>query len=123
MLSNHYHRTQRIGGLIHQELSSIFQCCISDPRLRALNITYVRISRDLGYADVGITRLISQGNDAEILKALKKASKRLRYLLAQRVNLRVTPMLRFHFDQFIVKSAALHAQIDQLMIDHEATTL
>lgn len=91
-------RIQRIAGRISQELSVILVQEINDPRLAGVFITDVTVDRELAYADVYISALEGKERSAEALKGLEHASPFLRRTLADRIELRVFPRLRFHWD-------------------------
>jgi len=71
---------------------------VSDPRLEGIFITDVRVDRELTYADIYVSAVEGQTRSDEILQGLEHASGFLRSELAQRIELRVFPKLRFHWD-------------------------
>jgi ribosome-binding factor A len=91
-------RTQRIADRIHQELSEMMLQNVVDPRLRGISITGVKVDRELSYADVYYSAIEGSQRSPEILAALNHAAGFLRSELARRVELRVFPVLRFHWD-------------------------
>ena len=91
-------RIQRIADRIRQELSEILIREISDPRLRQIFITDVRVDRELAYADVYVSAVEGVARSIEILQGLKHASGFLRHELTASVELRTFPQLRFHWD-------------------------
>ncbi|HNT53079.1 MAG TPA: 30S ribosome-binding factor RbfA [Anaerolineaceae bacterium] len=92
-------RLQRIADRIRQELSEMLVMSnVRDPRLTGIFITDVKVDRELAYADVYASAVEGQERAAEILAGLNSASGFLRRQLAERVELRVFPRLRFHWD-------------------------
>jgi ribosome-binding factor A len=91
-------RLQRIADRIRQELSEMLIREISDPRLELIYVTDVKVDRELTYADVFVSALEGHDRSAEILAGLESASGFIRRALAGRVDLRVFPRLRFHWD-------------------------
>lgn len=71
---------------------------ISDPRLEQIFITDVKVDRELAYADIYVSAVEGAGRSSDILKGLESASGFIRRTLAGRVDLRVFPRLRFHWD-------------------------
>ncbi|MBV6394510.1 MAG: Ribosome-binding factor A [Anaerolineales bacterium] len=71
---------------------------ISDPRLDLIYVTDVKVDRELAYADVFVSAVEGHERRAEILSGLESASGFIRRTLAGRVDLRVFPRLRFHWD-------------------------
>lgn len=95
-----YDRTQRVGDLIQQTLAQILLQDMSDDRFRFVTITGVSVSRDLSYAKIFVSVLLDEAADIkEIVADLNRAAKPLRYQLAQQVDLRIVPELRFVYDE------------------------
>jgi ribosome-binding factor A len=91
-------RLQRIADRIQKELSEMLIREVSDPRLRQIYITDVTVDRELAYANVYISAVEGFARSAEILEGLKHACGYLRHELAGRIELRLIPQLRFHWD-------------------------
>jgi ribosome-binding factor A len=91
-------RLQRIADRIREELSGLLIKEINDPRLHQVFVTDVRVDRELSFADVYVSAIEGQGRSAEVLEGLKSAAGFLRHSLAERVDLRAFPILRFHWD-------------------------
>ncbi len=91
-------RLQRIADRIRQELSEMLVREISDPRLDLIYVTDVKVDKELAYADIFVSAIEGHDRSKEILAGLESASGFLRRTLAGRVDLRVFPRLRFHWD-------------------------
>lgn len=91
-------RIERIEDRFRQELSDLLLREISDPRLRQIFITDVRVDRELAFADIYVSAVEGTARSAEILEGLESASGFLRRSLAARIELRAMPRLRFHWD-------------------------
>lgn len=116
-MARDYSRTQRIADQLQRELAQLIQFEIKDPRLGMVTVSYVKVSKDLGYADVYITVLPLNGKDeaeaiVDSLKVLNSAAGFLRGELSRGVKLRVMPQLRFHFDETIERGRHLHHLIE-----------
>lgn len=96
-------RGKRVAEDIRMHLAHILSAEVADPRLTNLVITTVKLSADLGLADVSV-RAITRGtqatprDQAAIERALASAAGRLRHLLGARLNMKRNPTLRFHYD-------------------------
>jgi ribosome-binding factor A len=97
-------RMQRISDRIRQELSESLIREISDPRLDNVYITDVKVDRELAFADIYYSAVEGHERAAEIQKGFDHASGFMRHLLAERIELRVFPRLRFHWDPTPEKS-------------------
>ena len=91
-------RLQKIADRIREEISNILIKEISDPRLRQVYVTDVRVDRELSYADVYVSAVEGKSRSAEVVEGMESASGYLRRTLSARVELRSFPRLRFHWD-------------------------
>jgi ribosome-binding factor A len=91
-------RLQRIADRIREELSEMLIREISDPRLKLIYVTDVKIDRELAYADIFVSAVEGVSRSRDVLAGLESASGFIRRTLASRVELRAFPHLRFHWD-------------------------
>src|SRR3990167_6376715 len=94
-------RTLRVGGLIQEILAPLLQQYHKDhPNLPFVTITGVTVSRDLAYANVHVSILT---NDRKVINhtiiQLNDEAKNFRFNLAKELRLRITPHVRFIFDE------------------------
>ena len=105
-------RTKRIADRIRQLLSEmLINGKISDPRLASVFITDVTVDRELSFAKIFVSSLEGKSQSGEILAGLEHASGYLRSSLAQEIDLRSFPMLRFYWDETPERAD----RIDQLL--------
>jgi len=71
---------------------------ISDPRLKQIYITDVKVDKELAYADIYVSAVEGVSRSKDVLAGLESASGFVRRALASRVDLRAFPRLRFHWD-------------------------
>lgn len=91
-------RIKRIEDRIQQELSELLIREVSDPRLKQIFVTGVKVDRELAYAEVYVSAVEGASRSEEVLAGLESASGFLRRALSARVELRAFPKLRFHWD-------------------------
>ena len=91
-------RLQRIADRIRQELSEMLIREISDPRLKQIYVTDVKVDKELAFADIFVSAVEGVSRSADVLAGLESASGFIRKNLAARVELRTFPRLRFHWD-------------------------
>jgi ribosome-binding factor A len=113
-----FSRLDRIADQIQKDLSLIIQRELKDPRLGMVTINAVKVSKDLGYADVYFTVLnVNDVNDesaiSQALQILKEASGFLRSELSHAINLRAMPQLRFHYDYSIIQAQRISGLINK----------
>jgi ribosome-binding factor A len=91
-------RAGRIARRILETLSELLLFEVTDPRLEGVYITDVTVDRELAYASIYVSALEGVEREAEILEGFASASGFLRRQLAQRIQLRSFPQLRFNWD-------------------------
>jgi ribosome-binding factor A len=117
-MGKEYSRTQRIADQMQRELAELIQREIKDPRLGMATVNDVKVSKDLSYADVYVTVLNIANIDDEAaaetsVDVLRNAAGFLRGELSRRIQLRVMPHLRFHYDRTLVQGRRVSTLIDQ----------
>ena len=71
---------------------------ISDPRLKLIYVTDVKVDKELAFADVFVSAVEGVSRSGDVLAGLESASGFIKRTLASRVELRAFPRLRFHWD-------------------------
>ena len=138
---------RRVADHIQKELAVLIQQEVKDPRLGLVTINEVKVSRDLGFADVYFTSFSSdtfrandsldedEVEDAETeernslspAEVLENAAGFLRSRLAKSLSTRTTPKLRFHYDHTIEQGAKMTQAIkkaiegDEQLKEQDAT--
>ena len=91
-------RPQQLAELIKAEMSDLLRLEMRDPRVELVSITQVEVTADLKYARIYVSRLGSEEERQETLKALRHATPYLRRLLAPRLTIRSVPEIDFRLD-------------------------
>jgi len=116
-----FSRTDRIADQIQRELAVMIQREVKDPRLDAMiTVSGVKVSKDLGYADVYVTVLGKEDKQEiidENLAILKQAAGFLRGRIGQSIKLRVVPQLRFHYDESVQRGQQLSSLIEKAVAE------
>lgn len=107
-------RAERIGDRLQEELSELLIFDIKDPRLSEVFITDVRVDRELAFADVYISSLRGSESAEEIIGGFQHAKGFIRRELANRVELRTFPELRFHWDPTPEHAENIEKLLDQI---------
>jgi ribosome-binding factor A len=121
-MAKEYGRDQRVADFVQRELAVILQFEMKDPRVGMVSVNDVRVSTDLGYADVYVSSIGVDGAEAraELVGVLSGAAGWLRSLLAKRSQMRSTPRLRFHWDEVAERSRALDDLINKARAEDAA---
>lgn len=112
-------RANRIAQAIKEELSELLLFEVSDPRLEAIYVTYVRVDREIAFANVFVSALEGSERKDEILEGLESASGFLRTKLARKIDLRAFPALRFHWDSLPENADRIDKLISSLDVGNE----
>lgn len=116
-----FSRRQRVSEQIQRELAQLIRKELNDPRITLATISEVRLSRDMAYADVSVTRLgAGREESQQTVTALNHAKRHLRGLLGQNLHLRIIPVLRFHYDDSFERSARIAGLIDEAIAKDKA---
>ena len=102
-MSKEFSRTQRVSQQLQKELALILQREVRDSRIGMVTISDVEVSRDLAYAKVFVTFLcVGEQTPEDSLAALKEHEVQIRMMLGKRIRLRLTPEVRFTYDNTLV---------------------
>ena len=107
-------RDLRVADFIRDELASIIQRKMRDPRVGMVSINDARVSKDLSWADVYVSSVETRTAEsrAELIEVLNRASGYFRSELAKRHSMRTTPKPRFHYDEVVEEGPRMEALID-----------
>lgn len=115
-------RTQRLADQIQKDISGLIRQELKDPRLGMITVSAVKVSSDLGYADIYVTVLgqtLEESPEASI-KVLNGAAGFLRTELARGLKLRVIPRLRFHYDEVVARGNRMADLIAKAVTEDKA---
>jgi ribosome-binding factor A len=107
-------RLDRVNQLIKEEISTLLQRELKDPRLGFVTVTEVDTSKDLRVAKVFVSVLGDDAQWAASLAALGSARGFIRNWLRQHLDLRVTPELDFRPDRSMEHAARIQSLLRQL---------
>lgn len=106
-------RVARLNEQLRREVAGILQYEVKDPRIGPVTVTAARVSPDLQQARLFVAITGSDAERQETLAGLDAARAFIRSALAQRLELRRAPELRFEVD-----ASLEHAQrIERLLGD------
>lgn len=91
-------RMRRINDRFKEVLSLILLTKLEDPRLTDVMVTDVKVDRELDFANIYVSALSGSERSKEVLEGLNHARGYLKHELANEIDLRVMPRLRFFWD-------------------------
>lgn len=109
-------RALRLGDQIRDIIGSCFQADnIRDPRLKGVTITAVKLSGDLQIATV-YYRVFETFDKAEVCRGLESASGYLRKKLAENLDVRRVPTLKFFYDTSVETGSRIESILKDLKV-------
>jgi ribosome-binding factor A len=98
------HRHERLSRLLREEIGALVRDELGDPQLDGVVVTYVELSVDYKNARVGFVgpdaRSATHDERERMARALARATPFLRARLAEAVDLKQVPALRFAWDAY-----------------------
>jgi len=111
-------RTEKVAQTIREALMGALLRDVSDPRLKDVMVTGVKVSKDLHlawiYYDVRDAQELNPKKKAEIEKGLKSATSFFRRKIGEAMVSKFTPELRFQQDTHSGEVARIMSLIDQV---------
>ena len=94
-----FKRSEKVQELLLQEISSLIQRGLKDPRIGFATVTEVDLSNNLKHAKVYISVLGTECEQQDTIEGLTNASGFIRGSLGKDLNLRYIPVLEFILDE------------------------
>ena len=108
-------KNTRINGEVQRELSNIIRGETKDPRIAPFtSVVSVEVAPDLKSCKAYISVLGDEKVQQDTVEGLKSAEGYIRRQLAQNINLRNTPEIRFILDQSIEYGVNMSKLIDDV---------
>lgn len=104
-------KLKRIESQILREVSDIIMNEARDNAIKDITITGCEVTNDLSFAKIYFT---TQGDKQEVLKDLGEASGYIRGELAERIEIRHTPKLKFIYDESIEYGQRIESIISEI---------
>ncbi len=103
-------RDKKVAGEILRALSQILYFELSDPCLAGVSLTQVIMTKDLKLARAYFCLPGAEERKEQVTQAFKKATPRIRRLLAEHIRIKYLPQLDFFYDETL----EIQKKIDQL---------
>jgi ribosome-binding factor A len=112
-----YQRSDRVADLLLEVLAELLRREIRDPRLQSVNLTGVRVSKDLRHAKVFFSLFGAATDKTEVIGGLKSAAGFIRSRVGKQLNLRFVPSIEFAYDES--EAEAQHIESLLKTVKHE----
>lgn len=107
----HKHHMERRGEALREEITTIVEGELTDPRIGLVAVTEVNLAEDGKSAHVLVSVEGEERDEALAMEGLTAAKGYIKHELVRRMGLRHSPELFFHLD----KSEKYGARIDELL--------
>lgn len=113
-------RQEKVARVIKEVVSEAIANHLSDPRITGLvSVTRVEVTADMRGADVYLSLFASaEGARGRTLAAITHARARIQSYLADAIESKFCPVLRFHEDEQFRKTLEIMRLIDQVASEY-----
>ena len=118
-MPNEFAVNKKVEVKIQRILSELFSSKISDPRLKNVIISEVRVTRDISSAKVFFLILNDQYESKQIQLILRKATGFLKKEMSSQLNLKKLPNLIFIYDTKEQDALYMNNLIDKTIINDQ----
>ena len=94
-----YNRSDRVGDLLQELVSQLLMKEVSDPRIGAITLTAVEVTKDLRQAKIYFSILAGSEKKEQVASGLKSATGFIRGRVAKDLKLRFVPTIEFIYDE------------------------
>ncbi len=108
-------RTQKAAEAIREVVSMAILTEIRDPRVEGVTVTFVEVSPDMRQAKVHVSIMGDEAKQRLCLHGLQSSAGFLQTKVAERIDTRYTPRLRFELDLGVKKSLAISRLLHDLL--------
>lgn len=108
-------RNERVRKTLMKEIADILQKEIRDPKISGVvSILDVEVSHDNSYAKVYYSIFGNDEQKAKTIEAMTQNTPKIRHEVGKRIRLRLTPELRFIYDDSIERGSKVSEIIDKI---------
>ena len=112
-------KIERLNHVIQEEISKILMMEVKDEDIKFVTITGVDTTNDLSFAKIYYT-ILNKDKLKESQEALEKASSFIRTKLANSIEIRHTPELKFIYDESIEYGEKIEKIIEKINEEEKA---
>jgi ribosome-binding factor A len=108
-------RTLKAAEAIREVVSMAILTELRDPRIEGVTVTQVEVTPDMRGAKVFVSIMGSDAKQNLCLRGLQNSAGFLQSKVAERIDTRYTPRLRFELDQGVKKSIAIAKMLSEVL--------
>lgn len=114
------HRLARVREVIREVASETILFELKDPRVKGVTVTRADVTSDLQHAKVFVSIMGSASEQALCLHGLRHAAGFIQSKLADRMQTRFTPVVRFEIDKGVKNSIEVSRLISEALAESNA---
>ena len=107
-------RAERIADSIKDQVSQLLAFEVKDPAVGLLTVTHVKMTSDMGLAHVYYTIVGDEVERRKTERALDRAAPFVRRRLAEDMNMRRAPDVKFHYDENLERQERVETLLRQI---------
>lgn len=107
-------RAERIADSIKDQVSQLLAFEVKDPAVGLLTVTHVKMTSDMGMAHVYYTLVGDEVERTKTARALDRATAFVRRRLAEDMNMRRAPDVKFHYDENLERQERVETLLRQI---------
>lgn len=112
-------RTLKAAEAIREVVSMAILTELRDPRIEGVTVTQVEVTPDMRGAKVFVSIMGNEAKQNLCLRGLQNSAGFLQSKVAERIDTRYTPRLRFELDQGVKKSIAIAKMLSEVLPDEQ----
>ena len=113
-------RAERIADHIKDQVSQLLSFEVKDPAVGLLTVTHVKMASDMGLAHVYYTIVGDEVERRKTERALERATPFVRRRLAEDMNMRRAPDVRFHYDENVERQERVATLLQEIATERAA---
>lgn len=113
-------RAERIADQIKDQVSQLLSFEVKDPAVGLLTVTHVKMTSDMGLAHVYYTLVGDDVERRKTARALDRATPFVRRRLAEDMNMRRAPEVRFHYDEDLERRERVETLLREIATERAA---
>ena len=112
-------RAERIADQIKAQVSQLLSFEVKDPAVGLLTVTHVKMTSDMGLAHVYYTLVGDDTERRKTARALDRATPFVRRRLAEDMNMRRAPEVKFHYDENVERQERVETLLREIAAERE----
>lgn len=108
-------RVLKAAEAIREVVSMAILTDLHDPRIEDVTVTYVEVTPDMRGAKVHVSIMGTEAKQNTCLRGLQSSAGYLQTKIAQRIDTRYTPRLKFELDQGVKQSIAIAKMLQEVL--------